>query len=319
MKPLAWIAIAIYVVVYGVSVFHLNGAGSYPIEEAITILVLLGFGFPLLSWVVTIGVRPIELEVRQPAAQSLVALMLTIGLGAYLIYMRTWADGLVPDAAQGGHADAHMAWVLALKLLSMVMLPFLAVQGFFNVRLQDFGFSGEAFRRLLGRDGLTVLVVGSAICAFQYFAGSAAAPFREGKYATDALQIGLPFAFAWLVLEVGLTEEFFFRALLQERLSAFLRSDIAGMIFMALIFGLVHAPGIVLRGAGVVEGLGANPDLITAMAYTVVVQSVAAFMFGILWLRTRNLLVVMLVHAATDLLSNASDIMGAIGIAPIAS
>jgi membrane protease YdiL (CAAX protease family) len=84
---------------------------------------------------------------------------------------------------------------------------------------------------------------------------------------------------------------------------------------MALLFGLVHAPGIVLRGAGVDEGLGAHPDIWTAAAYVIAVQAVAALVFGILWLRTRNLLVVVLFHAATDLLSNASELFGAFGLA----
>ena len=314
MKLQAWVAFALYVVVYAAAAFHLSQTGHYPLEEAITILVILGLAFPALSWLVTIGTRPMDVVVKQPASQTLVAVMLIVLFGAYLVYGRTWADGLAPDAAHGGNDLGHLVWVLALKLLAMVMLPFLVLQAFFRLSLRDFGLSGESLRRLAGRDGLTVIVVGGAFCAFQYFAGSAAAPFREGKYATEALQAGLPFAFAWLVLEVGLTEEFLFRAVLQERLSAFLRSDIAGMVLMALVFGLVHAPGIVLRGAGVAEGLGPNPDLLSAMAYTVVVHSVAALVFAVVWLRTRNLLAVMLIHAATDLLSNASEIMGAIGI-----
>jgi membrane protease YdiL (CAAX protease family) len=314
MKLQAWVALALYALAYAAAALHLNQTGRYPLEEAITILVIMGLAFPALSWLLTIGARPVPLSVTQPAAQAVAALVLTALFGVYLVYARSWADGLTPDAAHGGNDLGHLVWVLMLKLLSMVMIPFIVLQGLFRLHLRDFGLSGESFRRLVGRDGLTVLVVGGAICAFQYLAGSSAAPFREGKYAADALQTGLPFAFAWLVLEVGLTEEFLFRAVLQERLSAFLKSDVAGMLLMALVFGLVHAPGLVLRGAGVSEGLGAHPDMLSAMAYTVVVHSVAAFMFAVVWLRTRNLLAVMLIHAGTDLLSNASEIMGAIGI-----
>ena len=83
-----------------------------------------------------------------------------------------------------------------------------------------------------------------------------------------------------------------------------MRSPIAGLFVMALIFGLVHAPGMVLRGAGVSEGLGDQTDVLTAAAYTIGVQSVAAFFFGVVWLRTRNLPALMVIHAATDLLSN---------------
>ena len=308
MRGIGVVAAILFAAIYAVSLIHLNGVGSFPLEEALAILVVLGLGFSFLAWLVTIGVRPIAVTVDQPGSQALVAMALVALAGAYLVTVRTSRDAIVPGAAAGGNDLAHEAWVLALKLLVFVAFPFVVFRLLFRTGWPDFGLSAASVRRLLWRDGLAVLVVGAAICVYQYYAGSAAAPFREGKYAIETLQVGLPLAFAWLALEVGLTEEFLFRAVLQERLSAAFRSDLAGLFLMALVFGLVHAPGIVLRGAGVDEGLGASPDWITAAAYTVAVQSVAAFLFGILWLRTRNLLVVVLVHAATDLLSNASSL-----------
>lgn len=315
MRGIGVVAAILFAAIYAVSLIHLNGVGSFPLEEALAILVVLGLGFSFLAWLVTIGVRPIAVTVDKPVSQALVAMALVALAGAYLVTVRTSLDAIVPGAAAGGNDLAHEAWVLALKLLVFVAFPFVVFRLLFRTGWPDFGLSAASVRRLLWRDGLAVLVVGAAICVFQYYAGSAAAPFREGKYAIETLQVGLPLAFAWLALEVGLTEEFLFRAVLQERLSAAFRSDLAGLFLMALVFGLVHAPGIVLRGAGVDEGLGASPDWITAAAYTVAVQSVAAFLFGILWLRTRNLLVVVLVHAATDLLSNASSLFEAFGLA----
>ncbi len=301
---------------YAVSLIHLDSLGVFPLEEALTILVILGIIFPVIAWLLTIGVRPVAIEVKLPVVQAALALLLVAAVGAYLVFGRSAVDALVPGAAQGGSDLAHMAWVLAVKLVVFVAVPFVVFRLLFGTRWSDFGVSATSFRRLIGRDGLAVLVLGAAICVFQFYAGSAAAPFREGKYAADVLLIGLPLAFAWLAFEVGLTEEFLFRAVLQERLSAALKSDVAGLCIMAVLFGLVHAPGIVLRGAGVDEGLGANPDIWTAAAYTIAVQAVAALVFGILWLRTRNLLVVVLFHAATDLLSNASELFGAFGLAP---
>ena len=314
MKNAGIVAAVIFAAVYAVSLIHLNGLGSVPLEEAFAILVVLGFGFSFLAWVVTLGVRPLTLEVSQPVSQAAVALMLVVLVAVYLVGARSWVDALVPDADAGGHVLLHDAWVLLLKLLAFVAIPFAVFRLLFGTTWADFGVSSASFRRLLWRDGVAVIVVGAAICLFQYHAGSAAAPFREGRYAVETLQIGLPLAFAWLVLEVGLTEEFLFRAVLQERLSALFKSDLAGLFVMALLFGLIHAPGIVLRGAGIDEGLGASPDWITAAAYTISVQSVAAFLFGILWLRTRNLLLVVLVHAATDLLSNAPELFESFGL-----
>ena len=69
-----------------------------------------------------------------------------------------------------------------------------------------------------------------------------------------------------------------------------------------------------MRGAGGVEGLGEHPDALTAAAYTIGVQSVAAFFLGIVWMRTRSLPAMIVIHAATDLLSNLPHFVKTLGL-----
>jgi uncharacterized protein len=73
---------------------------------------------------------------------------------------------------------------------------------------------------------------------------------------------------------------------------------------MSLIFGLAHAPGFIFRQAATVEGLGARPTVIDSVAYSIVVLAVSGILFGVVWARTKNLFVLMLLHAAGDLLPN---------------
>jgi membrane protease YdiL (CAAX protease family) len=108
----------------------------------------------------------------------------------------------------------------------------------------------------------------------------------------------------WLALEVGLVEEFFFRALLQTRLARLTGSELSGVIAASVLFGLVHVPGLYLRTAATQEALAASPSLASALAYSILITSVAGFFLGILWARTRNLAVVVVVHAAGDLIPN---------------
>jgi membrane protease YdiL (CAAX protease family) len=82
----------------------------------------------------------------------------------------------------------------------------------------------------------------------------------------------------------------------------------------ALVFGLAHAPGIWLRGAGGVEGLGDSPTLLTTFAYVVVTQGVAGLTFGVLWARTRSFALVVLLHGLADTPSNAASFMDAWGL-----
>jgi membrane protease YdiL (CAAX protease family) len=115
-------------------------------------------------------------------------------------------------------------------------------------------------------------------------------------------------------IEAGLVEEFFFRWYLQSRLAALTGSQVSAVFLCALVFGLAHAPGIWLRGAGLVEGLGPEPPLLTTLAYVVVTQGVAGLAFGTLWARTRSFALVVLLHGFFDAPSNAASFMDAWGL-----
>lgn len=121
---------------------------------------------------------------------------------------------------------------------------------------------------------------------------------------TWLIVVAAPVALLWMTVEAGLTEELFFRVLLQTRASAWLRSEAAGVVAMALLFAVAHAPGIVMRGQHLMEGMSSAPDPLTAVAYTIAVVSPIGIMFGVLWARTRSLLLLMLLHGWTDLVPN---------------
>ncbi len=311
----AWLAAILFAAAYVASLFYLDGIKTVSVEDGITLLAIIGVGFSVLAFIVTLGIRRGAPAISRPAAEALTTLVLVVAVAAWLVWGKTWADGLVPDAEHGGSDLGHLASVTLAKLLVFVALPYAAFRFAFGHRLAEFGLSRDAWRRLIGRDGLAALLIGLAICAFQYFAGQAAAPIRHGDIAGQALWLGLPLTFLWLMVEAGLVEEFFFRAVIQTRLAAWFKSEIAGLFAMAVIFGLIHAPGIILRGAGGVEGLSANPGVAEAVAYMVVTQAVGAFYLGIIWLRTRNLPAVMIVHAATDLLPALPGFLRPFGLA----
>jgi membrane protease YdiL (CAAX protease family) len=159
-----------------------------------------------------------------------------------------------------------------------------------------------------------VLAISGVMLVFQYFAGNAASPLRRGDLSAAQLWLGVPLAFVWLAIEAGLVEEFFFRGLLQARLAAWFRSEVAAVVLMALTFAVAHAPGMIFRGAGVVEGLGANPSALDAIAYTITTIGPIAILFGFIWARTKNLFALILIHAAIDLFPNVTPLVRAWGL-----
>jgi len=76
---------------------------------------------------------------------------------------------------------------------------------------------------------------------------------------------------------------------------------------MALAFGLAHAPGYVLRGAHAMEGMAQAPTPLAAAAYAIVVVSPVGLMFGVLWIRTRNLWLLAVLHGWADLVPNLAS------------
>lgn len=105
----------------------------------------------------------------------------------------------------------------------------------------------------------------------------------------------------------GFGGRIFFSGLLQNRLGVLLKSEWSALAVSAFIFGLVHAPGVYLRQAGVVEGIGESPGFFTSISYCIAIQTIPGLFLGILWIKTRNLWLLMAIHAMIDLLPNLAE------------
>lgn len=266
-------------------------------------LVIFGLFFPLLAWLTTLRVRPLVISVQRNPAEMWLLLACLIGVTLFLVWGPALLESILPESLTGSER-AKFLIVLFRKLIVFVAIPFVLFRTIFGCHWKDFGVQLAGLRALLGNHLPVVLVLSIVLLAFQFFAGRGATPIRQGEFSAIQLTIGLPICFCWLLFEVGLVEEFFFRALLQTRLAIWFQSEISGVALMALLFGLSHAPGFILRGAGVRDAIGANPSVVDSLAYAIVVLSVSGIFFGIVWARTKNLFALMIIHAATDLLPN---------------
>ena len=273
---------------------------------AVLVLVLFGIIFPALAWLATLRAVPLSISIHPTAREMLVLVACLIALSIYLIGGPQWIDNHLPQTWMGSPQIKFFV-TLAKKLMVFVLVPFGIFRFAFGYRLHDFGIQREGLRALRGNHLPMILVVGGALLAFQFFVGNAAAPIRQGKFAACQLLVGLPLCFAWLIIEVGLVEEFFFRALVQSRLAAWFKSEASGVVLMSLAFGVAHAPGFIFRHAGTLEGLGAHPSALDAISYSIVVLAVGGILFGVMWARTKNLIALMLLHAASDLLPNFAE------------
>ena len=294
-----WLGLAIY----GTSLVILWRNKSFAPEDAISLLIIFGIAFPLLAWATTLRARPLTLTVNRRAPEMWLLFACLLGVTFYLVWGPALSEALVPASWLASERGKFFVG-LSRKLIVFVAIPFVLFRTVFGYRWRDFGLQSAGLRALGGNHLPVVLALSAVILVFQFFAGNGAAPIRRGEFHASQLAIGLPICFAWLLFEVGLVEEFFFRALLQTRLAAWFRSEVTGLTLMTLLFGLAHAPGFILRHAGLEDAIGPNPSPADSIAYAIVVLSVGGLVFGIVWARTKNLLAVMIIHAATDLLPN---------------
>lgn len=305
--PYALAAIALYALVYIGSLMWLSDAPGFEAGGSLAVLLIFGLGFSAAAWLATRGITPASHPVEQPRQEAFAILGY---LALFAVGFLGYGLSAIKDAAPDGRIEETA--ILVAKLVAMVALPALLFARFGYTRKELFGVLSRGAhpdKQLLR----ALLIMAALMALLQFTIGrgpqNAAALQAEWGWAPWQLYLLAPLALLWMSIEAGLTEEFLFRVLLQTRLAAWLKSETAGVLLMALVFGLAHAPGYVLRGAHLMEGMGGAPDPLTAAAYSIVVVSPIGLMFGVLWARTRSLLLVVLLHGWTDLFPNLAPLV----------
>lgn len=292
LAPNNWPYLSAYVVLWIAILATLAITTSFSPTEAVAGFVILVLIFPTLARLVTRKSAPLPLKVRNPLRESALLLLYLVFVAVVLV------KGFGP-AGRITHEPQHALTIFALKLVLFVALPALLLVLFERYSLSD--LFPLSFRPANLWPALWMTI---AALAMQGFLGRGLRDISDASLSSLALLLGVPLSLLFLLFEVGLVEEFFFRTMLQERLASALRSPWGGLVVSSLLFGLVHAPGFYLRPAATQEALGPHPSLFLAIGYSIVVTSVAGFFLGVLWMGTKNLAVVAIVHAATDFLPN---------------
>jgi membrane protease YdiL (CAAX protease family) len=282
-----------YFVVYTGMLFAMHRVGEFEVSEPLLVLTILGVGFSSVAWLLTVGVDPLDYSILKPGKElSAIEIWLLP-----VILFSTWGLGLLRHYVPSDPENAIV--ILVAKLLVFVIFPAAIMWTQFGYSLRQLVPMSARTRHLLVLLGMSVLLL-----VFQAVLGRGLRDIANAHVPASTLWWGFPLTLLWLALEAGVVEEFFFRVLLQTRLSAVLKSELGGIVLASLIFGLAHAPGLYLRTRITQEGLPPHPSLLMAAGYSVVMVSVAGFFLGVLWARTHNFALVVLVHGFADLLPN---------------
>jgi len=290
----AAIFIASYLVVWAAATAYLAFKGA---DWTLPVISLLIFGAALsaLSFALTRKAAPAPIVVRRPGLE-LSALL--IFLVVYAVLFLGWGMSATRAAVPPGREQESL--VLLVKLAVHVGMPAILLAAL-GAKLAPLFNSG------IGRPGFwpPLLVLGAIILALMCVVSPALKDIAALHVSSATLAWAAPAAFIWLALEAGLCEEFLFRAVLQTRLAAVLKSEAGAVVTGAVVFALAHVPGLYLRGHPGVDGYSGDP--IQVAAYAVAALSPIALLFGTLWARTRSLLLIVLLHAAVDVLPNLAE------------
>ncbi len=290
----AWPWLAGYLAAWGAATGYLAFKGadwSFPLVS----LGIFGVALSALAVALTRKARAPAIPVARPTLELAAVLAF---LAVYAVGFLGWGMGAARHALPPGREQEML--VLVLKLAVHVAAPALLLAALgaqlrplFSARADRPGFWPPLI--VLGGIILALLCVVSP--ALKQIAGLHAAP--------QTLAIGGLGAFVWFAIEAGLCEEFLFRAVLQSRLTAVLRNEAGAVAIGALLFALAHVPGLFLRGGPGVDGWSTDP--VQVVAFAIATLSPIALLFGTLWARTRSLLLIVLLHAAVDVLPNMAQ------------
>lgn len=290
-------ALIAYLVIWAASTAYLAISGGdwvFPFAS----LIIFGLIFSGVIWFLTRKMNAPQVPVNQPARES-------IGLIAYLavyavLLIGIWLGSLREAVPEGPNQE----WaVLGYKLLIHVGLPVAIILAL-----------GGAVRPLfdggMGRKGFwTTLILLSAMM-FGLLALVSPSLKQIGALNLDpaAILFWVLASWTWLSIEAGLCEEFLFRACLQSRLTAWMQSPVAGIAITSILFGLAHWPGLYFRGGPGVDGWSTDP--IQVAAFTIATLSPLSVSLGLLWARSRSLLLIVIVHGAIDALPHTAEMAG---------
>ncbi len=168
-------------------------------------------------------------------------------------------------------------------------------------RLSDAGITTEQFGPFLRYSVVSCLL----LLPFMLVATNSAMYMFSGNLTVGQRCFGIVFAFLYGFVTAGFFEEFFFRALLQSRLAGLVCSEAGGLFLSSILFALYHLPSRIIT---------TNGSIGHAFAMTLSGQMLISPIYGLLWLRTRNLMIPVVVHSLMDAVYGFYQINKAYGI-----
>lgn len=184
---------------------------------------------------------------------------------------------------------------------SMFTLPFILTVFFTKSSIQNF----TIIRNNIKKDILLGAIVTASLVIPSLFYSNTYAYLKNSPLSLSQLLTVILAGFVFWMCMAGLPEELFYRACIQRRLGEGLQSPWAGLLFSALLFGIMHTAGN--------QSWGYGTNFFDGMAESVFVQSFFGLIFGVLYMRTKNIVLCIVVHSFVNTATNIASIAERLG------
>ena len=287
-------AAIVYLLIWGGSTFYLFLRGADWVFPFVS-LGIFGGALSGLAWFLTRKCDAPDVPVPRPGIE-LAALLAFLAIYAFVFL--GWGLGAL-KAAVVAERPQEIA-VLTVKLLVHVGIP-VAILWWLRAPLKPLFDSG------LSRRGFwpTLIVMGAVLIGLLAVVSPSLANIAKLNPTPMVLVWGVTGAFVWNALEARPLRGVPVPGRAPIALCRLVQIQRGGNRRDILLFALAHAPGLYLRGGPEVDGWSTDP--IQVVAFTIATLSPLSILFGLLWARTRSLLLVVLLHACVDVLPFSSE------------
>lgn len=180
--------------------------------------------------------------------------------------------------------------------LTLVLIPFIFL---FIIQKQDSGknsitstLATIGLNRQTLRNGLVIAVAAGGLLGLVQIGFSDKSDKILAAFSSGRFMYAFPLGFLIMFLTAGFTEEFFFRGILQTKLTETCGSKAIGVFVSAFFFGLYHLPYAYL-----LKSWPSHGNLTAALSEGVLMTAVIGLLIGLAYARYQNLLVPIVIHS----------------------
>ncbi len=148
------VLLAGYLALYAATLLAMQRAGNFDVSEPLLVLAIVGIGFSVAAWLLTIGVKPLPYAVRQPRKELTFIAIYLLPVVAFI----TWGLGAIHRYIPADPADAFT--LLTTKLLVFVVIPAAFMHVLFGYSFRQLAPMSAKPRQMLVMVTMSALLLG---------------------------------------------------------------------------------------------------------------------------------------------------------------